>query len=76
VRDAVAVAVAGELVAFYLGDLRPSTALIAELGTFFPRYQIPRLFHHLAEFPLNANRKTDRPALAGLAAELMSGARA
>jgi amino acid adenylation domain-containing protein len=76
VRDAVAVAVGGELVAFYLGDPRPSTALIAELGTFFPRYQIPRLFHHLAEFPLNANRKTDRPALAALAAELTSGARA
>ena len=76
VRDAVAVAVGGELVAFYLGDPRPPAALIAELATFFPRYQIPRMFHHLAEFPLNANRKTDRPALAALAAELMSGARA
>jgi acyl-CoA synthetase (AMP-forming)/AMP-acid ligase II len=76
VRDAVAVAVGGELVAFYLGDPRPPTALIAELATFFPRYQIPRMFHHLAEFPLNANRKTDRPALVALAAELMSGTRA
>jgi amino acid adenylation domain-containing protein len=75
VKEAVAVAVAGELVAFYLGDPRPSTALIAELDTFFPRYQIPRLFHHLTEFPLNANRKIDRPALASLATELMSGTR-
>jgi acyl-CoA synthetase (AMP-forming)/AMP-acid ligase II len=76
VHDAVAVAVAGELVAFYLGELRPPAALTDELGTFFPRQQIPRLFHHLTEFPLNANRKTDRGALSALAAELLRDTRA
>ncbi len=76
VHDAVAVAVAGELVAFYLGERRPSAALTDELGTFFPRQQIPRLFHHLTEFPLNANRKTDRGALTALAAELLRETRA
>jgi amino acid adenylation domain-containing protein len=76
VRDAVAVAVAGELVAFYLGDRQPPVALTRELGTFFPRQQIPRLFHHLTEFPLNANRKTDRGALSVLATELLKEARA
>ncbi|MGZ4666065.1 MAG: hypothetical protein ACXV5Q_13800, partial [Frankiaceae bacterium] len=75
VREAVAVAVAGELVVFYQGERQRSATLIDELGTFFPRYQIPRLFHHLTEFPLNANSKIDRPALAALAAELLSDTR-
>jgi amino acid adenylation domain-containing protein len=73
VQDAVAVAVDGELVAFYLGEERPPADLIDELGTFFPRYMIPLCFEHLDEFPLNANRKTDRPALAARAARLLPG---
>lgn len=74
VRDAVAVVAAGELAAFYTGDSQPSAVLIDELGTFFPRQQIPKLCHHLNDFPLNANGKIDRRALTALAAELLQGA--
>jgi amino acid adenylation domain-containing protein len=73
VQDAVAVAHEGELFAFYLGERRPVPALLEELGTFFPRFLIPQIFHHLDRFPLNANRKTDRPALAVLAARIAPG---
>ena len=64
VTDAVAVASNGELHAFYLGERRPDAELIEELGSFFPRYLIPLRYRHLDAFPLNANRKIDRPALA------------
>ncbi len=64
VTDAVAVASNGELHAFYLGRQRPDAELIEELGEFFPRYLIPLRYQHLESFPLNANRKIDRPALA------------
>jgi acyl-CoA synthetase (AMP-forming)/AMP-acid ligase II len=73
VTDAVAVALDGELYAFYLGEPTPSATLIEELGTFFPRYLIPLRYQHLDEFPLNANRKTDRPALAARARALRGG---
>lgn len=63
IADAVAVAVDGELFVFYLGRQRPDSELIEELGGIFPRYLIPLRYQHLDEFPLNANRKTDRPAL-------------
>ncbi len=74
VRDAVAVALDGELFAFYLGEERPAADLMEELGTFFPRQLIPLRYQHLDEFPLNANRKTDRPALAARAAALRTAA--
>jgi amino acid adenylation domain-containing protein len=67
IADAVAVVVDGELFAFYLGRRRHDADLITELGAFFPRYLIPLRYEHLDEFPLNANRKTDRPALAARA---------
>ncbi|RKN05112.1 amino acid adenylation domain-containing protein [Streptomyces radicis] len=70
VHDAVAVAIDGELFAFYLGERRPSADLMEELGGFFPRHLIPLGYRHLDTFPLNANRKTDRPALAAEAARL------
>ncbi|WP_202233080.1 amino acid adenylation domain-containing protein [Actinacidiphila reveromycinica] len=73
VQDAVAVAVGDELVAFYLGRRRPPADLIDELSAFFPRYMIPLSFVHLEEFPLNANRKTDRGALAARAARALPG---
>ncbi|WP_078857272.1 amino acid adenylation domain-containing protein [Streptomyces sp. NBRC 109706] len=75
VTDAVAVAVDGELFAFYLGTPRPAPELMEELGTFFPRQLIPLGYRHLDAFPLNANRKTDRPALAAEAAVLRGGRR-
>lgn len=70
VADAVAVAVAGQLVAFCLGRRRPLVELAEELAAFLPRALLPRRFVFLAEFPLNANRKTDRKALAAHAAQL------
>ncbi|HEY4023732.1 MAG TPA: amino acid adenylation domain-containing protein [Pseudonocardiaceae bacterium] len=75
VQDSVTVALDGELVSFYVGTETPTADIITELGTFFPRYMIPRFIRHLAEYPLNANRKIDRPALALLAADVLRGAR-
>jgi amino acid adenylation domain-containing protein len=63
VTDAVAIALDGELFAFYLGEERPAADLMEEMGTFYPRYLIPLHYQHLAEFPLNSNRKVDRPVL-------------
>jgi amino acid adenylation domain-containing protein len=63
VTDAVAIALDGELYAFYLGEERHAADLMEEMGTFFPRYLIPLHYQHLTEFPLNSNRKTDRPVL-------------
>jgi acyl-CoA synthetase (AMP-forming)/AMP-acid ligase II len=70
VNDAVAIALDGELYAFYLGQERRAADLMEEMGTFFPRYLIPLHYQHLAEFPLNSNRKTDRPVLT---AQIRSG---
>jgi len=68
VTDAVAVAVGGELFAFCVGEPRPVGELVEELAAFFPRALIPLRYEYVDEFPLNANRKTDRPALAARAA--------
>ena len=73
VREALTVAVDGELTSFYLGERRPTAELMTELGVLFPRYMIPRFIQHLAEFPLNANRKIDRTVLAGIAGRLVRG---
>jgi amino acid adenylation domain-containing protein len=71
VQESVSVAVDGELVSFYLGTERPAADLMTELGSVLPKNTIPRYFRHLAEYPLNANRKIDRPALAALAAQIV-----
>ncbi|MFF8715232.1 amino acid adenylation domain-containing protein [Streptomyces sp. NPDC015184] len=71
VREAVAVAAAGRLVAFCVGEEHPSSVLLAELGSFLPRYMVPRHFEYLDELPLNANRKTDRLALSARAHALL-----
>lgn len=73
VREAVAVAAQGQLVAFLVGDERPVPVLMKELGTFFPRYLIPRHYQYLDDMPLNANRKTDRLRLTARARELLDG---
>jgi amino acid adenylation domain-containing protein len=73
VREAVAVAVDGHLVAFLAGHERPVPALMKELGSFFPRHLIPRHYKYLDDLPLNANRKTDRLALTAQARELLEG---
>lgn len=72
VKEAVAVASEGRLVAFCVGEEQPTPVLLRELGTFFPRYLIPRHFEYLDELPLNSNRKTDRLALAARARALLA----
>ena len=44
------------------------------LREILPEGVIPRHYRHVDEFPLNANRKIDRKALAGKAAELLAPA--
>ncbi|MDT0267377.1 amino acid adenylation domain-containing protein [Streptomyces sp. DSM 44915] len=75
VTDAVVVAVDGQLFAYYLGRPRPAPELMEELGALLPRQLIPLGYRHLDAFPLNANRKTDRPALAAEAAGPRGGRR-
>lgn len=71
VTDAVAVAVDGELVAYCLGQRRPLAQVAGELQAVLPRTLLPRYFEFLDDFPLNANRKLDRKALAARAAALV-----
>jgi acyl-coenzyme A synthetase/AMP-(fatty) acid ligase len=75
--DAVAVGAEGPggtvVVAFYTGTPVRSTDLVARMRQLLPDGFIPRRFHRLAEMPLNANRKTDRRALAALASRLLAG---
>ena len=59
-----------ELVAFYTGRPAGRLELIRQLRHALPEAMIPRTFRHLAEFPLNANRKVDRLQLAATAATL------
>ncbi|MGP4022514.1 amino acid adenylation domain-containing protein [Actinomadura sp. 3N407] len=73
VREAVAVAVEGRLVAFLTGDERPAAVLMKELASFYPRYLVPRHFAYVDDLPLNANRKVDRLALTRRARELPGG---
>lgn len=72
VRDAVAVAADGRLVAFYTGGDRSASSLTGELAGMLPRAVIPLYFERLDEIPLNANRKTDRIALTARATRLLS----
>ncbi|MGH3241645.1 MAG: AMP-binding protein, partial [Spirillospora sp.] len=72
VEDAVTVtrpATAGglELVVFYTGTPASPAVLTRELRRTLPEGMMPRLFRHVADFPLNANRKIDRARLAGTA---------
>jgi amino acid adenylation domain-containing protein len=73
VREAVAVAAGGQLVAFLVGDERPVPVLMKELGSFFPRHLIPRHYKYLDDLPVNANGKTDRLALTTQAGSLLAG---
>ncbi|MFD3612354.1 AMP-binding protein [Streptomyces atroolivaceus] len=74
VRDAVAVAVTGatgtELAAFYTGEAVPTARLVGRLRDHLPAGVLPRHYHHLPEFPLNANRKVDRLRLTAYAQDL------
>lgn len=74
VADAVAVAVEGELFAFCLGEPRSCAGLIDDLAVHLPRGLIPLHYEYLDEFPMNANRKIDRPLLAARAAARLTNA--
>ncbi|WP_034592962.1 AMP-binding protein [Hamadaea tsunoensis] len=73
VHDAVVVGVpdgpSTALYAFYTGDPRTPVELLRGLRPLLPDAVIPKHFRHLAEFPVNANRKIDRGALGVLALE-------
>ncbi|TRV71428.1 AMP-binding protein [Streptomyces sp. 130] len=73
VEDAVAVPVPSDqgitLAAFHTGEGVPPVALARELSLTLPRAVLPQHFFHIAEFPLNSNRKIDRRALLGQALE-------
>ncbi|MDT0616064.1 AMP-binding protein [Streptomyces lancefieldiae] len=77
-QDAVAVGVTGddgtELVVYYTGEAMAAPELVRRLRSHLPDGLLPRHFHHLAEFPLNANRKTDRLRLAADAEALLTSA--
>lgn len=79
VQEAVTVAAPGpdgdtELVAFHTGERLSPAVLARGLRVHLPDRMIPRRFEHLPEFPLNANRKTDRGALRALATALLGTA--
>ncbi|WP_329362529.1 AMP-binding protein [Streptomyces sp. NBC_00669] len=56
-----------ELVVFYTGVPTAPAVLARRMREVLPKGMLPREYHHLAEFPLNANRKIDRRHLAGQA---------
>jgi len=57
-----------ELVVFYTGAPSGAAELTRQLREILPHGMLPRRFHHLEDFPLNANRKIDRGLLARRAA--------
>ena len=69
VRGAVALATTVDgsvrLDACYCGKQLPERELVRWLRSRLPLHMVPRRFHHVEQFPLNANGKTDRAALAG-----------
>jgi amino acid adenylation domain-containing protein len=77
VHDAVAVGLPSggstELFAFYTGSPVATAEIARRLRRLLPDGVIPRHFQHLAELPLNANRKVDRSRLAARAHELRAG---
>ncbi|WP_415840173.1 AMP-binding protein, partial [Nocardiopsis gilva] len=68
VEDAVTVTREGEggteLVVFYTGAPTSPAALARELRRVLPPGMLPKEYRHVAEFPLNPNRKIDRGRLA------------
>ncbi|MEJ2853334.1 MULTISPECIES: amino acid adenylation domain-containing protein [unclassified Saccharothrix] len=73
VERAVTVAVEGELVTFYVGREVPAAQVREQLARTLPKAAVPRHVVHLAEFPLNANRKIDRRALTERAVLVVTG---
>ena len=71
VRDGAVVVSNKQLIAFYSGaEPLDANALRKRLGEKLPTYMVPAAFHWRESLPLTDNGKTDRKALAALAAEL------
>ncbi len=62
-----------ELVIYYTGDRVPPATLRRQLSAHLPEGMMPKVFRHVTEFPLNANRKIDRKRLAREAAGTTEG---
>ncbi|MFD9909378.1 amino acid adenylation domain-containing protein [Streptomyces sp. NPDC059063] len=62
-----------ELVLYYTGDRVPPATLRRELSAHLPAAMVPKAFHHVTEFPLNAHHKVDRARLAREAAAAADG---
>ncbi|MFF1487774.1 AMP-binding protein [Streptomyces sp. NPDC058319] len=60
-----------ELVVYYTGEPRPAARFARALRELLPKGMLPRHYEHLAEFPLNSNRKVDRKELTQRAAALL-----
>ncbi|MGW7362785.1 AMP-binding protein [Streptomyces sp. NPDC054841] len=79
VDDAVTVPVevrgSTELVVFYTGAVLPAVEFARRLRRTLPNGMIPRIYHRLDAFPLNANKKVDRSLLAMRARELFFSGR-
>src|SRR5213592_4400487 len=72
VRDGAVVVSNKQLIAFYSGaEPLDANALRKRLGEKLPTYMAPAAFHWRESLPLTDNGKTDRKALAALAAELI-----
>lgn len=61
-----------QLVVFYTGAAHPPATLSRALRETLPAGMLPRRYERLAEFPLNSNRKIDRPVLARRADGLLT----
>jgi len=71
VRDGAVVVSNKQLIAFYSGaEPLDANALRTRLGEKLPAYMVPAAFHWRESLPLTDNGKTNRNALAALAAEL------
>lgn len=56
-----------ELAVFYTGEFTAPAEFARRLRQVLPQGMLPRRYEQVAELPLNANRKIDRPALAARA---------
>ncbi|GAB2608897.1 amino acid adenylation protein [Paractinoplanes abujensis] len=76
VQDAVTVGAAAgstsELVVFYTGERLAPARLAQHVGRTVPQQMVPRHYRHLAEFPLNTNKKIDRLRLTAEATAQLS----
>jgi amino acid adenylation domain-containing protein len=59
------------LVAFYTGSVVSTVDFARQLGSVLPQQMLPKHYCHVAELPLNTNKKIDRMALGAMAGEVL-----